>query len=385
LKQGLKSVIQSYDGTPLEPSQQKSSHDGYNGKDPNLEELPYCFACPEKTVSSGMKRCSRCDTAWYCSSECQKKHFKEHRDFCKQIAEEVETLERETVVLQNYKVSDDGTETENLLKEFTGYLFGIENTQTYLQARIKLADLYWIAAYDSEVKDVWEKALFHYLEILRLDVSDPSNVRFRVPFILLYLNRNDEAYAFIQYCLSEKEDIRELVQRHQQTHEGDRLYAIEPNCRYRDIFRECPMLAAKSLTAPLLLALAIIKMRIVESHDCIMPAVESALKETECERIQEVRSVIQEMIVERNYNLSNQEQQRDRLLARIDPYLFQSMQAFERTALPGNCSKLEEVTRYNPVPANVALWNGLRAFFRVPGAANILGERGCKSVTSRIL
>jgi hypothetical protein len=86
--------------------------------------------------------------------------------------------------------------------------FEFAHTQAHFKARTKLANTYWIAAYDSEVKEVWEKSLSHYLEILRLDVSDPSFVRFRVPFILLYINRDNEAYSFIRYWLSEKEDYR---------------------------------------------------------------------------------------------------------------------------------------------------------------------------------
>jgi hypothetical protein len=64
-----------------------------------------------------------------------------------------------------------------------------------------------------------------------------------------------------------------------------------------------------------------------------MASVESALKETTCKQIQEVRAVIQEMIVSNKLELCRQRQQPNRLLGRIEVIFFESMQALEPNAL----------------------------------------------------
>ncbi|GLC41993.1 hypothetical protein PLESTB_001056500 [Pleodorina starrii] len=43
-----------------------------------------CSACCN--VAPGrLLRCGACDSAWYCSEECQRKHFKEHKPFCRAL------------------------------------------------------------------------------------------------------------------------------------------------------------------------------------------------------------------------------------------------------------------------------------------------------------
>jgi hypothetical protein len=46
------------------------------------------------------------------------------------------------------------------------------HTEPYMNARFELAESYFRAAYEVEIEAVWEKALFHSLEILRLDASN---------------------------------------------------------------------------------------------------------------------------------------------------------------------------------------------------------------------
>ncbi|KAJ6579100.1 hypothetical protein DFH09DRAFT_338319 [Mycena vulgaris] len=41
-----------------------------------------------------MRRCTQCETTWYCSTECQRKDWARHKPWCKERAEE---LERECV------------------------------------------------------------------------------------------------------------------------------------------------------------------------------------------------------------------------------------------------------------------------------------------------
>ncbi|GAX21478.1 hypothetical protein FisN_10Hu057 [Fistulifera solaris] len=111
---------------------------------------------------------------------------------CDQIETDLQVLAVVTDVLRDSVVPDENP-FETRVGEFN--TFGHD----YLEARGELAKSYWEAAHDSDVKDVWELSLFHFLEISRLDATGTSSAeaRHRVPFILLYLNRDDDAFASI--------------------------------------------------------------------------------------------------------------------------------------------------------------------------------------------
>jgi len=48
-------------------------------------QLPkLCAAC--HTTAGGLKACTRCKAVWYCSRECQKQHWKQHKKRCSQLA-----------------------------------------------------------------------------------------------------------------------------------------------------------------------------------------------------------------------------------------------------------------------------------------------------------
>jgi hypothetical protein len=269
---------------------------------------------------------------------------------------------------------EDDAVAENLFDTRAGDFGGFDETQNYMEARTHLADSYWTAAYDSEVKEVWEKALFHYLELLRLDASYKCEVRFRVPFILLYLNRDDEAYAFIRYWLNfGNQDYDEVVARHGRSHEGDWMYPFEPNCRFLDIFKECPN--TEDLMEPYIVALAVIKLRIVASYCSIMRSINFAFDQTDAKRIQEVQLNAQEMLVDSDIDIDNQREQLDRLVSKIHFFLFNSMQSFGEESLFYKFAKMKEIAQSLPFSMNVALLYGLRAFFRVPGASEALQFR----------
>ena len=59
------------------------------------EELPYkrCGNPACKVYSNTMKKCSVCESERYCSEECQKAHWKEHKKVCKKPEEEDEDEE----------------------------------------------------------------------------------------------------------------------------------------------------------------------------------------------------------------------------------------------------------------------------------------------------
>jgi hypothetical protein len=129
-------------------------------------------------------------------------------------------------------------------------------------SRIQLYHL----AYWTETVELWEKVLGHYQELLRLSSSDNLGERLRFPFILLYLNRDDDAYSFCRYWLNWEED-EERERKHRESHEGDWLYLREEGCRYLDIFEQCPNADPKYMDLAFLVAICIIKLRLVAAYD----------------------------------------------------------------------------------------------------------------------
>ena len=227
----------------------------------------------------------------------------------------------------------------------------------YSMALTNLADSYWDAAYNCEIKVVWERALFHNLELLRLDAWCADVIRIRVPFILLYLNREDDAYAFTRYWLMiEDLNYDQILAPHRRSREGDWIYPIEPNCHYLDIRKECPKLEEVKSIVPYLVVLAIIKLRIVASHDATVRAVDFV------------------RMLDRN-DIPSQRQQVHQLFARIqhdEPCLLSTMLELGDQFQSHESTKMKDLTENYPYPINITLWYGLRVFVRVPGAVEIL-------------
>lgn len=348
----------------------------YKGNDPNLKGGPYCFAChcyDDRTVVTELKRCSRCQAAWYCSGQCQKRHFKDHRSLCKRIGGETDIVELMTFPLQHLPLDDDSV--GNLFETHLGEFGAVDVAHDYLEALSNLANSYWNAAYEWEVREIWEKSLFYYLELLRVDVAHQCETRFRVPFILLYLNRDDDAYCFIRYWLNfGGEDDDEILARHARSREGDWLYPVERNCRYNDLLEECPKEDELKFTLPYMVVLAIIKLRILASHDAIARTLDFVFLQTEGRRIQEVRPMVHEILA--GSDAATQRQQLNRILDRIqhgEPSIFRAILEYEHISETSRAADLYDTFRSQSFSLNdFILLNGLRSFCRVPGATDIL-------------
>ena len=73
-------------------------------------------------------------------------------------------------------------------------------------ARYALGEHILAEAHLQDVKFLYEQGLAHYMELLRLCHGDNMGVRFEVPFILLSLNRDQDAYDFIKWWMTIDED-----------------------------------------------------------------------------------------------------------------------------------------------------------------------------------
>lgn len=72
-------------------------------------------------------------------------------------------------------------------------------TNAYLEARWDLAQAYIEVANVVQIKDIYEKTLFHILELQRLDAYSPLDVRKWTPFIVFNHLRDNDAFDFIRY------------------------------------------------------------------------------------------------------------------------------------------------------------------------------------------
>jgi hypothetical protein len=272
------------------------------------------------------------------------------------------SVEQSIVPLQDSDVLSDDSSVVQRYFEANNNTISAEVGE-YLCDRTALAIIFWHSAYECEIKQVWEAALFHCEKAIKVRADYNLEVRVQIPFILLYLNRDDEAYAYIRYWFQEG------------IHGRSRPYPIETKCRFLDIFEENIKADMGNLRLPLFVALAIIKMRIIASHNSISRSVDIAFEQAEMKQILEVRSVVQDMLLDSDIDVLDQSRQLYRIFEEIDheePFLLDSMLEAEQFSEIRDCSFLDEALTSALPSLKVALLHSLRCLFRVPGAGALL-------------
>ena len=181
----------------------------YNGQDPNLKENPRCWTCCE---NPGLLLCSRCKILPYCSTNCQQRHFAEHKAGCKKLDGLVRKMKAEAKNLRLCQISFMGP-PENAFAKDVGSFWGLPETRDYMRARLVVVDEVERMNWDLESKRGWEMVAAHMQDMLRLSLSDNIGVRFRFPFVLINLNRDDDAACFIRYWMEDFEANPEKTSR----------------------------------------------------------------------------------------------------------------------------------------------------------------------------
>lgn len=338
---------------------------------------PYCFHCLNVPATK-LLRCSRCQVAWYCNSQCQKEHYAvKHRPLCLRIAKAKKRVEREEVKLRSTPIRPFiGTQT--VFEADIGNFWGLEQTIAYMQASCDLLKAHWDAANDSEVKELWEKTLFYSLEHLRLGAVDHMGARLRVPFILLFLNRDDDACTFIQYWSRPPETVLDsdaIYDTHFNSKEGDWIYPCVPNIRYSDISDQImDSNDFQAVELPFLVALAIIKLRVVAEHEAISQSLELAFEGTAGQRIQEVQSTVKDMLLP-NIDMESQRRQLQRVLDAIHLHNPSMLPAIINPTPITEQPRPDIATLGHPSEVYDSLLFSRRCFVQVPGALDMLKER----------
>jgi hypothetical protein len=291
----------------------------YEGKNLSLHDQPYCRSCnAEEKEGVSLLRCTRCKLMYYCSRECQKEDFPNHKRVCRKIQRQVDVVEREAKKLRDIVISPLQLGRENLFETCKGEFWDVFETRDYIRSRLMLASfIYSDIALRYETKNAWEAVVEHYQEILRLCELDNLVLRFRFPFLLLHLNRDDDAFDFCRdWCIEVDPEERELL--HINSQEGDWIYGHEKDCRYLEIFEECPDERPHSMCLPLLVAVAVIKMRIVATHDARKKSLELFQLTSSGEKLSPVQSVITSILEGDDTFRAKMEDQRAQLNRLLD-------------------------------------------------------------------
>lgn len=232
----------------------------------------------------------------------------------------------------------------------------------------KLTDL----ALKTQTLEAWTLVAEHYQECLRLNLSDNNGLRFAFPFVLLRLNRDDDAYCFCRYWIT-YDDWDDERGTHSSSSEGDWIYPKEEGCRYLDVFKDCEEVKDRGDLWSLL-AFAVIKMRLVavfESRTKTFEAASASRGGVEPERMR--REIMGP--VEHEQLLSAQGEQLDQLLDLVDGH-----NKFMVPALlhPGPLSSLGPPASYShgsPAEARMMLPYVLDVWNSIPGASLYLARR----------
>lgn len=384
----------------------------YDGTDRNVSEVPYCGVCFKKRAedesSPPLLRCSRCKILHYCSRECQKEDWNEHRTPCKRIQQFQQVVEREAAVLRHTNAHIIGpAPPENLFETHVGSFWGMFDTRDYMRARLRLADEIHDLAWEYETVQAWEQAIQHYQEMLRLCASDNLGLRGRFPFLLLNVNRDDDAFDFIRHWTKrlhgsydngdddddadadrhgneeddeqEEEDDNPVESIHRNSSEGDWIYPRNPDCRFLDLYEEMTGINTRYQELNTLVALAVIKMRLVAAWEAQKRTIQLFRATPQGARIHpSVGSVLTEMISgdgSLQAKMADQRRQLDRILDII--------QENNPTVLPGLLNPgplLSEpepmsYTHGSPEEAYFAVAYAKRSWARIPGALALLQER----------
>lgn len=284
--------------------------------------------------------------------------------------------------LRNTPFGDD-SRRQNIFETQIGLFRDDHITHRYMVARRQLVESYFHAASAVDVKEVWEKALYHALVQLREAITDPRGMIYVTPFILLNLNRDDEAYDLVRYwvsvyCVWTTRPMTEIMSRHVESKEGEFFYPRTKNGRYQDLFEEYPAAVdEQDMLMVFLVTLLIIKLRIVAAYDAACASLDLVFHETTGGRlIQEVRCTVADMIIdERLVNIDSQRRQIDQLVEIIDRR--------NPTTLPAILNPLPLISqrqpatdvRGEPSEAYEIVTYSYRCFARIPGARKMLEDR----------
>ena len=231
----------------------------------------YCMTCKkgeEKNVK--LNRCSRCKVVYYCNQECQKQDFARHQKECKDYAKCMKIVNEQRELLNNSTDADDPFGPPE-----HPFFWEIFDKRDFMRASLALTKKQMSFALMSNMLKMWELCLNNSLELLRLSRNDNMGVRYCVPFLLLRVNRDDDAFSFCKYWIL---DIKVGIdtEKHYQSKKGDWLYERKKNIRFDKIDEKY----FESMSTAFALAMCLIKIRLVDYTRKVQKEIEDIGLET---------------------------------------------------------------------------------------------------------
>ena len=369
--------------TPL-ASMIQNSIEPYAGKDPNLHETVYCKIClKQKKEGNPLLKCTRCKLVYYCSSSCQKEDFSSHKQICKRIQDLTNSVEKEAAPLRSTREHIFGAgpiDPVNLFEEEVGNFWGMFDTRDYMRTRLALAnEIHDGIAWDYETKESWEAVLEHYQDMLRLCSSDNLGLRFRFPFLLLNLNRDDDAFDFIRFWFKVDDGNLEARQSlHAESQVGDWLYGHQEDCRFLDIFEECPDARPEYMSLPLLVAVACIKMRLVAAFEASRKSIQQFQSTSGGKSLEAVESVVSKNVLGDDAlqaRMRAQQGQLDRILDLIHSNNATMLPALLNPQPLQSQPAPQYYSPRSPSECHSVLEDSCRVWARIPGSLEVLQAR----------
>lgn len=230
-----------------------------------------CKNCMLEAKETPLLVCGRCTSVMYCSEECQKSDFKNHRDQCVRINALKEQLKALSYQLEGYQVPNRD-KTVNLFVYPAGRFWTIPGTRMYCTVRSCLADELASLGDKYEVAWIAKRELKHRLELLRLSSDDALQQRTIVPFILIQLDRLEDCFAFLKHWLCRVCYQRNVSRIHKKSKQGQWIYgSIRREEMMLDLLQEIPK-AREMIDISHLAAFCLLKLRImakIRVHDYV--------------------------------------------------------------------------------------------------------------------
>lgn len=263
---------------------------------------PYCVNCQQSPHSnnnniSTLSLCSRCRRVYYCSRECQKRHFPEHKKECKEAKNLDTTCQRERQLLIDNSGDDMDPfgSPEDPFTNSVGMFWGLFDTRDFMRASSAACKMDFYFAKKYNMRQTWEIHLNSSLEMLRLCMRDNMGVRYGVPFLLLVANRDDDAYSFCKYWILQHDDEEDIEEKHANSEEGEWIYERKENMRFERLDEE--FFEKVRFGTPFALGICLVKLRLMDCMSKLSKRMDKVVESTGLQSQGGVGSVVASFLI----------------------------------------------------------------------------------------
>ena len=344
----------------------------YNGTDSNLQvDRKTCYShaddmilAEDLPIPEELLLCTGCRLMKYCSKRCQREDWSTHKENCREIQKAKKAMDREEKEMLRL-------EGGGVIQQYMGHVWGNIDCRDYCRARLRFADSYLTMAHEEEHASMYEAGLKHYLELQRLIRSDNMGLRDKTPFIMINLNRHDDAYNFIKFWSTVDEDFwcepKPFL-------EGEWMY-LKDQDRFEDPALFIGKKSYMSTSLAHLVALLILKLSIIAKHTADLQVFKSVWEHMENDKrwgaLMDTRDCLKQHMVGNSKHFALMESQRNHI-----EFLFARITKANKVFLKAVLNP--EPLRSQPYPSSyshgspeeafLVLNDCCRTFHRLPGA-----------------